>query len=113
MNKVANQLKELIKINRKIINQLHKDEADMDLLQKRFDVRGNHTNEFVQITSEVDATTFTKKEKESLKKLFNRFNRQQQQIQDALNYILEESKERLDDAIKRNKAEKSYQLLKR
>jgi len=113
MNKVANQLKELIKINRKIINQLHKDEADIDLLQKRFDVRGNHTNEFVQITLEVDATTFTKKEKESLKKLFNRFSKQQQQIQDALNYILEESKDRLDDAIKRNKAEKSYQLLKR
>jgi hypothetical protein len=113
MNDVANQLKKLIKVNRQILNQLHKDDADINLLQKRFEERGNHTNEFIQITSEVDSTTFTKKEKESLEKLFNRFKQQQQKIQEALSYILEESKERLNDAIKRNKAEKSYQLLKR
>ena len=113
MSKVASQLKQLIKINRKILNQLHKDDADINLLQQRFDMRGNYTNEFIKVTSEVDATTFTKKEKESLQKLFHRFSKQQQKIQNALNYILDESKDRLNDAIKRNKAEKSYQLLKR
>ncbi|WP_141239899.1 hypothetical protein [Aliifodinibius salipaludis] len=103
----------MIKINRKILNQLHKDEADIGLLQKRFDERGNQTDEFIKITSEVNADSFTEKEKESLKKLFNRFNQQQQKIQEAFTYILEESKGRLNDAIKTNKAEKSYKLLKR
>lgn len=113
MNEVAQQLNKLIKINRQIINQLHKDEADIELLQQHFKKRGEHTDKLSNATSDVDKKTLTKKEKESLKNLFDRFAQQQSKIDKALDYILEESKERLNDAIKSNKAEKSYQLLKR
>jgi len=113
MNNVANQLKKLIKINRTILNQLNKDEADINLLQKRFEERGEQADVFAEITSQADTETLTKQEKKSLQKLFSRFERQQQKIQQTLDYILKESKKRLDEAIKSNKAEKSYQLLQR
>lgn len=113
MNDVADQLKKLIKINRKIINQLHKDEADIDLLRERFDQRGNHTQQLMELTSHFDHSILSSKEKESLKNLFDRFYQQQKKIDKALDYILNESKERLNDAIKTTKAEKSYQALNR
>lgn len=113
MNKVTNQLKELIKINRKIINQLHKNDADIPLLQKRFKERGNHTTKLTEIASQVDEATLTDKEKKSLKSLFERFSKQQQTIDEALGHIIGEARERLGDAIKTNKAEQSYRFLNR
>lgn len=113
MNKVVRQLNKLIKINRLIINQLHKDEANIELLQQRLEKRGRHTNKLTQVIPEVDETILTEKEKIFLKKLFDRFAQQQSKVDKALDYILEESKERLSDAIKTNKAEQSYRVLNR
>ena len=113
MDAIANQLSKLIKTNRKIMNQFHKDEADIELLGKRFDERAQYIEELSAITTNFDESTLSATEKKQLSTLFERFEQQQTKIQEALDYILRESKERLDDAIKRNKAEKSYQLLKR
>lgn len=113
MNEMADQLKELITINRKIINQLHSNEADIDLLQKRFDERGKHADKLTTITNQTNTSSFTDEEKKKLNVFFERFDQQEQKIQSALDYILEESKERLNDAIKTSKAEESYQLLNR
>jgi hypothetical protein len=111
MDKVANQLKKLIKINRKILNQLNKNDADISLLQQRFEERGNHTSKFTKLATEVDEATLTDTEKKSLQSLFERFSKQQQKIDEALDYIIGEAKERLDDAIKTTKAEQSYRVL--
>ncbi|MCW9705346.1 hypothetical protein [Fodinibius salsisoli] len=114
MNAIANQLLKLIKVNRKIINQFHKDEADVALLQKRFNERGRHVTKLASVTEVYDASSLSNSQKKRLTSLFERFEDQQRSIQEALDYILEKSKERLDDAIKKNKAEKSYkQVLKR
>ena len=113
MNAIAEQLSKLIKTNRKIMNQFHKDEADIELLRKRFDERGKYVERLSALTKEYDASSLSSTEKKRLNSLFDRFAQQQHKIQQALDYILEESKERLDDAIKRNKAEQSYRVLNR
>mgnify|MGYP007116960748 CR=1 FL=1 len=95
------------------MNQFHQDDADIELLRKRFDERSKYVDELSAITAQFDEAALSAAEKKQLKSLIERFEQQQKKIQEAIDYILRESKERLDDAIKRNKAEKSYQLLKR
>lgn len=113
MNVIAEQLSKLIKTNRKIINQFHKDEADIELLRKHFDERGVYVERLSAVTENYDASTLSFTEKKHLKSLFERFKDQQRNIQEALDYILAESKERLENAIKSNKAEQSYKTLNR
>ena len=113
METIAKQLSKLITINRKIVNQFHKDEADIELLRKRFNKRGTYIERLAAVTEDYDASSLSPSEKKQLTSLFERFEDQQRSIQEALDYILEKSRERLNDAIKKNKAEKSYQLLKR
>lgn len=113
MNAIANQLFKLVRINRKIINCLHKDIADVELLREQFDKRGKYIEELSVLTTDFDKSILSANETKQLKSLFERFEKQQKKIQEALGYILEESKERLDDAIKSNKAEKSYRFLNR
>lgn len=113
MDKIASQLKKLIKVNRKIINQLHKDDADIELLRERFEQRGNCTQQLSELTSRIDHSVLTDKKKKTLEKLFNRFEQQQEKIDKAFDYILNKSKEQLSEAIKKNKAEKSYKALNR
>ncbi len=93
------------------MNQLHKDEADIVLLQQRFNQRGDYTEKLTELTTNVDASAFTEQQKKVLNELFQRFAKQEEQIQEALDYILEASKEQLNHAINSNKADKSYQLL--
>lgn len=113
MDEIADQLKKLIIINRKIDNQLNRDEADIELLEEHFVQREKHVKEFVRLSSSIDSSLLTEQQKESFSTLFNRFEKQSQHIQDALGYIANESKDRLNQAIKQTKAEQSYQLLKR
>ena len=95
------------------MNQFHKDEADLELLRKRFDERGQYVEELSTLTTDFDNSTLSVNEKKELESLFKRFEQQQKKIQQALDYILKESRERLNEAIKSNKAEKSYQVLNR
>lgn len=113
MDKIADQLKKLIMLNRKISNQLQRNNADIRLLEEHFAQRENYVEKFVGLASQVDSSSLTKQQIKIFNTLFNRFEKQSQHIQKALNYITEESKARLNKAIKHTKAEKSYQLLKR
>ena len=113
MDEIADQLKKLIIINRKINNQLNRDEADIGLLEEHFAQREKHIKEFVRLTSKVEASSLTDQQKKSFNDLFSRFEKQSQRMQNALDYIANESRDRLNKAIKQTKAEQSYQLLKR
>ncbi|MEL7833620.1 hypothetical protein [Fodinibius sp. Rm-B-1B1-1] len=95
------------------MNQFHKDEANIELLRERFDERAQYVEKLSAVTEDFDASTLSSAEKKRLNSLFERFEDQQRNIQEALDYILAESKERLDNAIKSNKAEQSYRILNR
>lgn len=111
MDSLVHHLKEVVKINRRILNQLNKDEANLEFMRKAFDERKVHTRKMDEIIANIDKDSFSEEESASLNALYDRFDRQSKKIQQALDYILEESKEQLNDAIKRNKAEKRYQVL--
>lgn len=108
MEEIADQLKKLIHINRKIINQFHKDEMDLGQLREYFDERGEKTEKLISATKQFDSSNLSEQDEKVLSKLFERFEQQDREIQETLSYIREESGKRLDDAIKTNKAEKSY-----
>jgi len=111
MKEIADQLKKLIALNKKITNQLEGDKLDIALLEEKFDRRAEYVKKLGQLTDIVDPSSLSKKQKESFNVLFNRFDEQSQNIQEALNYIVEKSKGELDKAIKHSKAERSYQVL--
>jgi len=113
MNEVAGQLKKLITISRKINDQLNRKEINIASLERKFDERAEYIERLIQLTPKVDPSSLTKEQSDSLRLLFNQFDEQSQNIQKALDDIMEKSKGRLDEAIKHSKAEKSYQLLKR
>lgn len=112
IEEIAFQLKKLIIINNKINNQLENNEADIAFLEEIFDQREEYVNKLTQLIPKVATSDLTKEQNESFKVLFNRFDQQSQNIQKALDFIVEKSKDQLDDAIKRRKAEEQYQLLK-
>jgi len=113
IEEIADQLKKLIVINNKINNQLDEsDEADITFLEEKFDRREEYVKKLTLLIPEVDTSGLTKEQNESFKILFSQFDQQSQNIQKVLEHIVEKSKDQLDDAIKRRKAEEKYQLLK-
>jgi hypothetical protein len=64
------------------------------------------------IVSETDKESLSESDITALKALYKRFHSQWERIQEALNYITEESQEKLGQAIKQRKAEESYRVLK-
>lgn len=113
MDEITTQLKRLINVTRRINNHLSHGEADITFLEEQFEQRQQHVEHFVRLTSKIDSSSLSKHQKESFDSLISRFEKQSQHLQEALDYIAQESKNRLDEAIKSNNAEKSYQLLKR
>ena len=112
METVSYQLQEMIRINRQILNRLNKDEATLEYIQNAFDERGIYTAALVKKVSEIEAEQLTEKEKKILNSLFERFNKQSNKIQKALDLVIRESQARLEDAVKRRKAEEGYTVLK-
>jgi len=112
IEEISDQLKKLIGINKKINNQLEGDETNIAFLEEKIDQREEYVKNLTLLIQKVDPAGFTKEQNKSLKVLFIRFDQQSQNIQKALDNIVEKSKDQLDDAIKRRKAEEKYQLLK-
>lgn len=105
-------LRKLVRINRKIIQELHKDETSVSSLRKAFDKRALHTRKMGELISEVDRDMLSDDESAVIQTLFEQFGQQAQKIQDALDVIIDRSRERLGDAVKRRRAEEGYDSLK-
>lgn len=112
MEMVTYQLREMIRINRQILNKLNKDEATLDYIQNAFDERGVYTAALVKKASEVEVEQLTEEDRKTLNSLFERFDQQSNKIQKALDLVIRESQARLEDAVKRRKAEEGYTVLK-
>lgn len=105
-------LRRLIKINRQILNRLNKDEATITTLRNALDERAKHVSAMDDIVANTNKEDLSKDDITTLKALYDRFYEQWNKIQEALDYITEESQSRLEKAIKQRKAEEGYQVLK-
>lgn len=111
MEALAYHLRQLIKINRRIINQLHKDEASINEIRQAFNEREVHTQKMGTIVPGIDKEKLSAEQSDFLSTLFNRFDKQNSTIQHAFDYILKESQKKLNRAVKQRKAEQSYTVL--
>lgn len=105
-------LRKLVRINRQILNELHKDEASTASIRNAFDKREIHTEKIGELISKIDKDKISDKESAIIRTLFEKFENQATMIQDALDYIVNSSRDHLGDAIKRRKAEEGYRSLK-
>lgn len=112
MDALAQHLRELIRINRRMLNKLNKDEASLEYMRNAFDRRKTHTQKISEIVTELNQEDLSEEDSEKLKPLFERFNQQSKKIDHAFDIILQESRDKLEDAVKRRKAEEGYQILK-
>lgn len=105
-------LRKLVRINRQIIQELHRDETSVASLREAFDKRALHTRQMGELISEVDRDMLSDDESAVIQTLFEQFGQQAQKIQNALDVIIDRSRERLGDAVKRRRAEEGYDSLK-
>lgn len=112
MDSLIFHLRKLIRINRQILNELHRDEASTAAIGKAFDKRASHTRRIGELIPEIDTHTISGEKSDTIQALFDQFGRQAEQIQEALDQILDSSREKLGDAIKQRKAEEGYKALK-
>lgn len=112
MKSIIFHLRKLVRINRQILNELHKDEASTASIRKAFDEREVHTNKMGELIAELDKYNMSDNESATIQTLFEKFENQAKKIQTALDYIVKSSRDHLGDAVKRRKAEEGYQSLK-
>lgn len=105
-------LRKLVRINRQILNELHKDEASITSIRSAFDEREVHTQKMGELIAGIDNNHMSDKESTTIQALFEKFEKQAKKIQNALDYIVKSSRNHLGDAIKRRKAEEGYRSLK-
>lgn len=112
MKSFTMHLRKLVRINRQILQELHKDETSVASLREAFDKRALHSRKMGELVAEVDKDMLSDDESAVIQTLFEQFSRQAQKIQNALDVIVDRSREKLGDAVKRRRAEKGYQSLK-
>jgi chaperonin cofactor prefoldin len=112
MESLASQLREIIKINKQILVQLRENPSSTEDLRKAFDKRAVYTQKMEELVSVTDKEALSDEEAALLQSLFDTFGSQSEKIQQMLTKIMRESQDRLGDAVKRRKAEESYQVLK-
>lgn len=112
MDKLIFHLRKLTGINRQILNELHKDEASVTTIRDAFEKRASHTRDIGNLIPAIDTDAITGEKSNIIQYLFDHFGRQAEQIQEALEQILDSSREKLGDAVMRRKAEDSYKALK-
>ncbi|SHG04783.1 hypothetical protein SAMN05443144_11798 [Fodinibius roseus] len=105
-------LRKLVRINRKIIQELHRDETSVASLREAFDKRALHSRKMGELISDVNKDMLSDEESAVIQTLFDQFRRQSKKIQDALDVIIDRTRERLGDAVNQRRAEKGYQSLK-
>lgn len=112
MKSFTRHLRKLVRINRQIIQELHNDETSVASLREAFDKRALHSRKMGELISDVDKNMLSDDESAVIQTLFDQFGQQSKKIQDALDVIIDRSRERLGDAVKQRRAEKGYQSLK-
>lgn len=112
MDKLIFHLRKLTRINRQILSELHKDEASITTIREAFEKRASHTRDIGDLIPAIDTDTLTGEKSNIIQNLFDQFGRQAEQIQDALEQVLDSSREKLGNAVMRRKAEEGYKALK-
>ncbi|NGP87365.1 hypothetical protein [Fodinibius halophilus] len=112
MESLVYHLREMIKINTEMLVKLHKDDISVEYLREAFDNRGMHVQKVNEIVPTMDKEALSDEESASLKKLFDKFNRQGEKIQKTLDEVTQQSQDKLTDAVQRRKAEDGYRVLK-
>jgi septin family protein len=111
MNSVTEHLSKLISQTSSILYELRSDTLSIEGLSSKMDVRDKTIHELNALKGDLNDTMICDEDRDKIRSLFDKFERMNTKIDEALRNALRESRENLTAASKKRRANDKYRVL--
>lgn len=111
MDKVTDQLSKLVSQTSSILGALKSDSFSVDELTVKMDLREDTIQQLDALKDELNTSMVSDEDREQISSLFNKFERLNTKIDNALKDSLRKSRETLAAASNKRKADDKYRVL--
>jgi predicted nucleic acid-binding Zn-ribbon protein len=110
MNTLTEHLKKLVSQTSSILSELRSDTLSVEGLSSKMDVREETIHQLNTLTDDINDTVINDKDRDKISSLFDKFERMNTKIDQALKNALRESRENLTTASNKRKADDKYRV---
>lgn len=111
MNSVTDHLSELVSQTSNILGELKSESFSLEELASKMDLRDGTIHQLDTLKDDLNASMVSDEDREKISSLFNKFERLNIKIDNALKDALRESRETLAAASNKRKADDKYHVL--